>query len=60
MNNEQRAITEAARHIEKALNELNKAFDVEGLNPDTHDRLTEQAAQLNKILNEITVDIIEE
>jgi hypothetical protein len=59
MNSDQRAIVDAVRHVEKALNELNKAFDIEGLCPDTHKRLTEQVFQLNKILNEISVEIEE-
>lgn len=60
MKNEQRAITETVRHVEKALNELNKAFDVAGLSQEIHDQLTEQAFQLNKILDQITANIVEE
>ena len=60
MNMEQKALSEAARHVEKALNELNKAFDVEGLNQEAHDRLTEQTIQLNKALDEITANLTEE
>ncbi len=60
MNIEQKALAEAARHVEKALNELNKAFDVEGLSQQVHDRLTEQAIQLNKAHDEITVNLTEE
>ena len=59
MNSDQRAIVEAVRHVEKALNELNKAFDVEGLCSDTHKRLNDQVFELNKILNEISVEIEE-
>ena len=60
MSSEQRVFIEAARHVEKALNELNKAFDVEGLDSKIHSALTEQAFQLNKILDDITANIIEE
>lgn len=60
MNTDQRAIAEAARHVEKALNELNKAFDVEGLCQDTRERLTTKVLELKKVLDEITVNMEDE